>query len=162
MANDYKMTHRDAYIFGWIYGRISDEIQDRHDTALAQMRPYSANATIINKARQMHKMRGDLEQDVMEALNLINAIEDPQGGTESVKPLPIQGSWQFGWLAGQCGQPIRADYAFNIPGRRREKDMTQQQLADALGVTQELVSQWESGELTPNEEDMQELRKVLG
>lgn len=162
MANDYKMTHRDAYIFGWVYGRIAEEIQDGHDMSLMGERPYSANATIIQKARQMHKMRGELEHDVMEALNLINDIEEPQGGLEPVKPLPIQGSWHFGCIAGQIRYPIRADYAFNITGLRRKKDMTQQQLADALGVTQELVSQWEAGELAPDEKDMQELHKVLG
>lgn len=49
-----------------------------------------------------------------------------------------------------------------IARRRKEKGMTQQQLADAVGVTQTMVARWETGKATPGKAKLDKLRELLG
>ena len=49
-----------------------------------------------------------------------------------------------------------------IAGLRKEKGLTQQQLADKLGVTQESVSRWETGRNMPDLSLLQTLSAELG
>ena len=46
--------------------------------------------------------------------------------------------------------------------KRKEKGITQQQLADMLGVTSKVVSKWENGKSMPDVGIIPELCKVLG
>ncbi len=45
---------------------------------------------------------------------------------------------------------------------RKDLDMTQAELAEKIGVTSEAVSKWEQGRFNPTQENLEELRKVLG
>ena len=49
-----------------------------------------------------------------------------------------------------------------ISEKRKEKGITQQQLADMLGVTNKAVSKWENGKSMPDIGIIPELCKVLG
>lgn len=48
-----------------------------------------------------------------------------------------------------------------IARRRKEKGMTQQQLADAIGVTQTMVARWETSKATPGKANYKKLRELL-
>jgi transcriptional regulator with XRE-family HTH domain len=50
----------------------------------------------------------------------------------------------------------------NLQRIRKEKGMSQKELADALGVTQGTVSAWESGRWDPTVENLRAVAKVLG
>lgn len=50
----------------------------------------------------------------------------------------------------------------NLQRIRKEKGMSQKELADALGVTQGTVSAWESGRWDPTVENLRAVTKVLG
>ena len=50
----------------------------------------------------------------------------------------------------------------NLQRMRKEKGMSQKELADALGVTQGTVSAWESGRWDPTVENLRAVAKVLG
>lgn len=39
--------------------------------------------------------------------------------------------------------------------------MTQQQLADAVGVTQTMVARWETGKAAPGKANLEKLRELL-
>ena len=141
------MTTREAYVFGWVYGRLNPE----GDTALAAMRPYSANAQAI---------KGDLDEEIGAALCQIDDVEAPMvGGTEKVQPLENQSSWQLGYYAGRAGKPLPEE--FDIASARKKKGLTQAQLAELVGVDQALVSRWESGRVKPSPESMQKLKEAL-
>ena len=49
----------------------------------------------------------------------------------------------------------------NIKKFREQRNMTQEQLADALHVTRQAVSNWERGKTQPDVETIQELAAVL-
>ena len=41
-------------------------------------------------------------------------------------------------------------------------ELTQAQLADAMGVDQAVISRWESGRVGPNAENLAKLKELLG
>lgn len=150
------MTTREAYVFGWVYGRLSPE----GDTALAAMRPYSANAQAISAAHRAGTLKGDLDKEVGAALCQIDDVEAPmQGGSEKVQPLENQSSWQLGYYAGRAGKPLTE--GLDIAAARKKKSLTQAQLAEMIGVDQALVSRWESGRVKPNAESMEKIKEAL-
>ena len=150
------MTTREAYVFGWVFGRLSPE----GDTALAAMRPYSANAKAISNAHRAGILKGDLDREIGAALCQIDDVEAPmQGGSEKVQPLENQSSWQLGYYAGRAGKPLPEE--FDIAAARKKKGLTQAQLAELVGVDQALVSRWESRRVKPSPESMQKLKEAL-
>lgn len=54
------------------------------------------------------------------------------------------------------------DLIMRIRELRRNADMNQQQLADAMGVAQNCVSQWETEVALPRTRQLPELAKVFG
>lgn len=50
----------------------------------------------------------------------------------------------------------------NIRLIRKAKGLTQKQLADAIGLTQSAVSQWEGGEAAPTVQNQLKIAKALG
>lgn len=158
------MTNREAYVFGWVFGRLSAESFPEEiggDVALAAPRPYTANARIISDAHRIGILRGSLDQQVGEALCEITSIDPPMdGGSEKYQPLEVQGSWQMGYYAGRGKRPLVQE-TFDISAARRAKKLTQAQLADRMGVDQAHVSKWESGQITPNKENLAKLKEIL-
>jgi DNA-binding transcriptional regulator YiaG len=157
------MTSRESYIFGWVYGRIYVARGYDKDAAdqLAAMRPYSANAKAITAASREGLLKGDLDMEIMEALNQIHSIDPPvEGGSEKVQPLEIQSSWQLGYykaLKGESLPPAELD----VKAMRVAKGMTQAQLAQAIGTDQAVISRWEKGTAKPNEESTKKLMEAL-
>lgn len=45
---------------------------------------------------------------------------------------------------------------------RKKQNITQTQLAEALGVTQAVVSLWETGEASPKSDRLPSIAKILG
>lgn len=158
------MTNREAYIFGWVFGRLNAETYPDSiggNETLACQRPYTASAKVISRAQQLGILKGDLDQQVGEALCEITNVDPPmENGSEKQQPLEIQGSWQLGYFAGKAKRPL-ADTEFDIEGARRAKKMTQIQLAEAMGVDQAMISRWESGKVHPNKTSLEKLREIL-
>lgn len=158
------MTNREAYVFGWVFGRLNAEAFPDSvggDVALAPQRPYSSNARAISDAHRLGLLKGDLDQQIGEALCEIHSIEPPMdGGSEKYQPLEIQGSWQMGYYAGKGKRPLVSD-EFDISAARKAKKLTQAQLADQMGVDQALVSRWESGKVSPNKDNLAKLKEIL-
>lgn len=158
------MTNREAYVFGWVFGRLNAEVFPNSvggDVALAPQRPYSSSAKAISDAHRLGLLKGDLDQQIGEALCEIHSIEPPMdGGSEKYQPLEIQGSWQMGYYAGKGKRPLVSD-EFDISAARKAKKLTQAQLADQMGVDQALVSRWESGKVSPNKDNLAKLKEIL-
>lgn len=158
------MTNREAYVFGWVFGRLSIEAFPEEiggDVALAAARPYTANARIISDAHRLGLLTGDLDRQVGEALCEITSIDPPmEGGSEKYQPLEIQGSWQLGYFAGKGKRPL-AEEKLDIAAARKAKKLTQDQLAEQIGVDQALISRWESGKVSPNKDNLAKLKEIL-
>ena len=158
------MTNREAYVFGWVFGRLNAEAFPNSvggDVALAPQRPYSSSAKAISDAHRLGLLKGDLDQQIGEALCEIHSIEPPMdGGSEKYQPLEIQGTWQMGYYAGKGKRPLTEE-KLDIAAARKAKKLTQDQLAEQMGVGQALVSRWESGKVSPNKENLARLRELL-
>lgn len=158
------MTSREAYVFGWVFGRLNAEVfpdEIGPDPWEACGRPYSCSAQVLSSAHEKGILSGDLDLQIGEALSEINNIEpEMDGGTEKVQPLELQGSWQLGYYAGKGKRPL-ASAEFDIAAARRAKKMTQAQLAETVGVDQAVISRWESGKVSPNGENLKKLKEIL-
>lgn len=159
------MTNRESFVFGWVFGRLNLAAYPQEiggDLTLAAQRPYTASARVISDAQRLGILKGELDQQIGEALCEITSIEPPMdGGAEKFQPLEIQGAWQLGYYAGKGGHPLAGE-AFDIASARKEKKLTQAQLADAMGVDQAVISRWESGKVSPNAKNMEKLKGLLG
>lgn len=157
------MTNREAYVLGWVFGRLNaaSKTEIGGDVTLACARPYSANAKVISDAYSLHLLTPDIDAQLAEALSEINSIDPPmENGSEAHQPLEMQSSWQLGYYAGKGKRPLSAS-EFDIAAARKSKKMTQEQLADAMGVYQAVISRWESGKVSPNKENMKKLKEIL-
>lgn len=158
------MTAHEALVFGWIYGRVVMELQksklkepgpEKFERACVY--PLQGFAEIINLASKAKILKGDLDKDIGVAAWQIDTIED-----DSPQPLPRQGSWQLGYYKGVSGKPVPPpENELDIEGKRREKSLSQEELAKLVGVTQSQVSRWEKGEAKPTEENLAKLLEVL-
>lgn len=158
------MTNREAYVFGWVFGRLNAEVFPSSvggDVALAAQRPYSANAKAIIDAQSAGILQGSLDCQIGEALCEITSIDPPmEGGTEKYQPLEMQGSWQLGYFAGKGKRPLTEE-KLDIAVARKAKKLTQDQLAEQMGVDQALISRWESGKVSPNKDNLSKLKEIL-
>lgn len=154
-----KITTREAYVLGWVFGRISAESTKREiggPIEWAAQRPFNGLGKIISAAHQSHLLTPELEDQIGKALNEITQCpEEP----EKVQPLENQCSWDLGYYAGKFKRPLSG--AFDIAQTRRAKGITQEQLANIVGVDQALISRWESGKISPNAENLQKLKDAL-
>lgn len=155
------MKKREAYILGWLYGRIARTMPD-YDTAakmqLAAMRPLTGFATVHQAAIAAGTLTKDVRQAIASATDeLSDAVVS---GTEEVIPLDQQGSWQMGYYCAKAGHPIPPN-ELDIRSLRKAAGMTQQQLADAVGVTQTMVARWETGRAKPSAKNAKKIKELL-
>lgn len=155
------MTNHEAFVFGWVYGYLCRKMMkdiESFDTVAPY--PFTSNAKIIQEAMNEKVLTKDVDKKIAEALNEIEQIEpDMDGGSEKHQPVQTQGSWMLGYYRGIGGGDFRQ--AFDIAAKRKAKNMTQSDLAEAMGVDQAVISRWESGQVTPNEENMEKLKELL-
>lgn len=155
------MKKHEAYILGWLYGRIARTMPD-YDTAakmqLAAMRPLTGFAAVHQAAIAAGTLTKDVRQAIASATDeLSDAVVS---GAEEVIPLDQQGSWQMGYYCAKAGHPIPPT-ELDIRSLRKAAGMTQQQLADIIGVTQTMVARWETGRAKPSTKNVQRIKELL-
>lgn len=156
------MITREAYVFGWVYGHVCSLNHSlKADPGMAAMRPYSGLAEIISAARRADLLTDEADAEISMALREIKSISPPmEGNSEKVQPLEIQGSWQLGYFGGLSGAPLPPG-DLDIAARRRARNMTQAELAQAMGTDQAVISRWERGVIAPNENNLAKLHAIL-
>lgn len=165
------MTKHESYAYGWAYGVMETAIDATgtpYDNSgvkcgMAAMRPMTGNAEIILAARRAGVLSGELEEQVMAALCEINA-PGPGDGPEPVQPAENQGAWDLGRAHARSGRPLHvsAADAYDIAAHRRNAGLTQKELADAVGVSLETVTRWETQGMIPRPAKLRKIREVLG
>ncbi len=161
------MTNRDAYIFGWVFGRTKAEIEKagghvNDDLGICASNPNRASGKILHRASNMRLLHlgSKFDEDIGKALCQLEEIPDPD---EGLQPIDVRNSWTLGYYKGIYCEPLPAaeKKPFDIETRRREKKLSQAQLAELVGVTQAQVSRWEKGQAQPGEENRKKLMEVL-
>lgn len=152
------MTQREAYALGYAYGVVESKMPDYDKTGFkygaAAARPFSGMGQLFAEAHRRGVITKDMDARIAEALNDVESL--PDDGQEEYQPLPIQGSWQLGYYAGKAGKPY-----FDIAKRREQIGMSQEELAQKLGVPQSSVSRWESGKVRPRSETIEKIQSIL-
>jgi len=57
---------------------------------------------------------------------------------------------------------VEIDLALSLKNHRQKKNMTQEQVAEALGVSRQAVSKWENGTAEPSTSNLLALAKLYG
>ncbi len=68
---------------------------------------------------------------------------------------------RIGFLTGNFMSEVRNKFGRNLRKIRRGKDLTQEELAEAIGVTMEFISLMERGRHGPSFDNLQKLAEVL-
>lgn len=155
------LSERKAYIMGYAWGILDKALgqdYDRSGSKFSQgaMRPWPAFTEAHNEAMRRGKVTKAMSEMLME---IMCECDDFDPSDQDVLNLERQAQWQLGVYHARAGRPITPKW--NIADARKEKGMTQAQLAEAVGVDQAVISKWESGKVKPNEESMRKLKEAL-
>lgn len=155
------MTNNEAYSLGWAYGKIYATLgfpeydMDGLKFEQAGFNPVVGLALIHREAMRRRTLTDAIEMDIARAVGGISPVADNYRAE-----LPLVGSWQLGYYCGKSGRALPMEN-WSIESARRAKDYSQQQLAEKMGVAQSVISRWESGEVSPNSENLLKLHDVL-
>lgn len=159
------MTNRESYILGWVYGQIERNMPDNYDHsafkfASAMEHPLSGFAQIMADAIREKRYTDALNQKIRDAMVEVEIDNMPNETPEPVQPLELQGSWDIGYHKGKSGAPL-PPAPFSIAAARERANMSQEELGNALGVSQSIVSRWERGDAVPSAEMMTKIKAIL-
>ena len=163
-------TRTDVYLYGYIAGMIEREAISHGKTVVtadmfeaAGARPLSGFATIHAAAQHAGVLTNDLRDRIAEIVQIITPPgDDADKATEPYLPLSLQGSWQLGYYRAMSGEPPLRAKQHGIEDMRRAAGMTQAQLADKIGCSQEHISRWETGTVTPGADTLKRIAEALG
>jgi len=157
------MTNQEARALGYVYGTVAKLLPDwdksgdkyRRDC----QRPMTGIGAIFAEAHRRHVITPEIDEIIGEAFEDVSPeAADAATATapEPYLPLPQQGSWQLGYNAAQQGRPY-----YDIAAHREAAGMTQEALAEKLGVPQSTISRWESGKVRPRPDMMARIKNAL-
>lgn len=149
------MTKNDVMCLGWAYGYLSNyrEVSPQK-VSMACMRPLCGLAQLTNNMRMSREINGEMEETLTDILSGVSSTDKDM---DSVISLELQGIWQLAYYRGKAGAPLK----FNIAERRKQLRLTQNDLAEQLGVTQAMISRWENGVVDPSPGYAERLRQIL-
>ena len=159
-----------VYAYGYIAGLIEREAVSHGQTIVtaklfedASMRPSVGFAQINNAARRSKLLTDDLAARIADIAATIDApIDDDAGMMPKPLPLPLQGTWQLGYYHALGGKEPAYDRKTGIREMRKAAGMTQAQLADKMGCSQEHISRWETGAVIPGADTIKQIADALG
>lgn len=150
------MTKNDVMCLGWAYGYLSDFREVSSEVvAMACMRPLYGLTQLINKMKMSSEINSEMDEVLTEILSGVNTTDK---NMDSVISLEFQGIWWLAYYRGKAGAPLK----FNIAERRKQMGLTQNDLAEQLGVTQAMISRWENDVVDPSPGYAERLRQILG
>lgn len=155
------MTIREAYLLGWVYGLLTQAINEDTRPDLAAPNPYSSLNRIFKRAREKSVISNELEKQIALAFEEINGCEITLNkDSEKLQPLEFQGRWLIGYFRGLYSKPL-PDMQIDIKAMQKQKGLSQSALARHLGVAQTVVSKWETGKSKPNQIMLDKLQSIL-
>lgn len=140
---------------GWAYGRLAAIAPDlatpgRYANALHL--PLIGWGELNNAVMKSHGVPADLQAEMGTALADVGT-DNLQANAEG------QTAFALAYYRGLAGEPL--DAPFDIAAARKRKGLTQKELADALGVAQARVAEWEGGRKTPRRATLEKIKGIL-
>lgn len=114
--------------------------------------PITGLAAAMQMAQGAHKVTKNIDKLLGEILDDV----DPDVIKPPI-PLSLQGYWWMGYYAGADRNII---YASQIIDARKSAGLTQQQLAEKVGVSQRDMSFYENGKLIPSQKVFDQIIKA--
>lgn len=156
------LSERKAYVMGYCWGLLEQALGEGYDKSGFKFgegakRPWVAFAEAHAAAIREGKLTPQLKAKLAEALWECDP-EDPYD--TQVLEMPRQLSWQLGVYQAKSGKPLPPE-GMDIETMRRAKKLTQAQLAELMGVGQDVISRWESGKVTPSKRNQEKLKEIL-
>jgi DNA-binding XRE family transcriptional regulator len=145
--------NKQTYNLGRIYAALANVLPEQ-DTperrGAAPLSPLKAAAEMINTAVAQKKLAPELDTEIAELYDTI-----PSDYPSEI-PLEDQGNW---WL----GYYHRKQFSkMTIKEAREKLGLTQEEVAERMGISQPLFANWESGGRKPKEETIQRIADALG
>lgn len=152
----YQYSNKQMYQIGQVYRILSDIIRPNSGDLNADIFPMRHLILILPRVPKnkipkrvdsiLMKIMEDIEPDDMEELIV----------SGQATPIEIRGAWQQGYSEGyKLLEPSP------IERKRKQLGITQQGLANKVGVNQKDISLWENGYRNPNVENIKKLSIVL-
>lgn len=152
----YQYNNKQMYQIGQVYRILSDIIRPNSGDLNADIFPMRHLILILPRVPKnkipkrvdstLMKIMEDIEPDNMEELII----------SGQATPIEIRGAWQQGYSEGyKLLEPSP------IERKRKQLGITQQWLANKVGVNQKDISLWENGYRNPNVENIKKLSIVL-
>lgn len=165
------MTHNEAYLYGYSYGLICSipKVAEKYDHSgfkleQAGQYPIKGWSALQFWAIREHCIDEDMNRRIAEIISHVDEFEESD--FTQFQPPQMQMSFTQGYLAGFNGRPCNYNFGKllgpDIAAARKKKGLTQQQLADLVGVSREQVARWESGSNEPGDASKAKLKEVLG
>lgn len=145
----------EAYRLGYAYGSVARVLPEAAEelAAGAAKRPRCGLAKIIGVARERGVMTKALTWRLGKITVGVSMRDDAQDQSADK-----QGQWQMGYLAALNGTPY---YDADLRLAREDAGLSQQELAEIIGVKQSNISRWERGHVQPTQRNMDRLRSAL-
>lgn len=140
---------------GWAYGRlaaIAPELATPGRYSNALNLPLIGWGELNNAVMKSHGVPADLQDEMSAALVGVGTA-NLQANAEG------QTAFALAYYRGLAGEPL--DAPFDVAAARKRKGLTQQQLADALGVDQSRIAKWESGVCKPRPATLAKIKALL-
>lgn len=152
--------HKQVYNLGRAYSLLSqaygdnDPLTSQTDIENATRNPFTAVTTAIKNLSAIHKLTGDVNTQVEDILNDFE-LDDVLAGKYKNINTELQGSWWLGFYNAK--KPLENP----IKQKRTKLKISQQELADSVGVSQKTVSRWETGITDPTDTQYEQIAKIL-
>jgi len=149
MNNLTKQTYNLGRVYAAVALAISDQdTPDRRGTA--PLHPLQAAAEMVKMASVQGKLSKALEKEVSELYDSVSP-DYPEA-----LPTEEQGAWWLGYYHRKAGK------AMTIKAAREKAGLTQEQVAERIGVTQPTYAGWETGKRNPKQETLKKIAAAIG
>lgn len=154
----YNYTPQNMFRLGQIYHSLIELINaDGHNPyPNAEIFPIKYLIMILSRVDH-RKIPRQLERAIGQIMDTISTDEMEQLiNSNRPSPLECRGDWMLGYTKYQeLTEPSK------ITRKRKERGLSQSELADMAGLRQKDISRWENGHFTPNAENLKKLANVL-
>ena len=162
------ISKHNAYILGYAWGATEKALGDYDPTGelfeAASKNPMVAFGKIQDVAFHHKNFTENVKDTVGNAISELDLSSPIMGEIDDVE---VQMAWRVGAYRAKAGKPmdlsaVADKQTFDIAAARKAIGMSQLELANAVGVSQTVVSRWESGKMAPSEKNAQKLKEILG
>lgn len=157
------MTKWEAYVLGYCYRILEEALGPGYDPGHRKnIKAHEFPWLEFTAADAEAITNGKLSYDKMNTIaSAISSLNTPN--IEPTKKMSPENCtyWTLAYYRAQQGLPLPSIIEVDLATARKSKNLTQQQLAEQVGVDQAVISRWESGRFEPNNEQLEKLKAIL-